>query len=257
MRLLVSVTSAAEAAAALAGGADVIDAKDPFAGALGAVSAEVLREIHAIVAGRRPLTAALGDAADEAAIECAARDVRRRGRGAREGGLRRHRLCRVASRRLPRQRYAARQPGAAGAAVVAVAYADADRVASLAPAVLVEVAARAGAEGVLLDTADKLGPGLRELVEPRALAAWVSEAHETGLLVALAGKLTADDLTFVRDTGADIAGVRGAACDGGRTGRVTADRVRLLRALCARHSAVDCWPDRCSAKALAERRTLS
>ena len=125
------------------------------------------------------------------------------------------------------------------AAVVAVAYADADRVASLAPAVLVEVAARAGAAGVLLDTADKLGPGLRELVEPRALAAWVAEAHEAGLLVALAGKLTADDLTFVRDAGADIAGVRGAACDGGRTGRVTADRVRLLRALCARHPAVD------------------
>ena len=51
MRLLVSVSSAAEASAALAGGADVIDAKDPLAGALGAVSADVLREIHAIVAG--------------------------------------------------------------------------------------------------------------------------------------------------------------------------------------------------------------
>ena len=66
-------------------------------------------------------------------------------------------------------------------------------------------------------------------IEPRALAAWVADAHDAGLLVALAGKLTADDLTFVRDAGADIAGVRGAACDGGRTGRVTADKVRLLR----------------------------
>ena len=127
--------------------------------------------------------------------------------------------------------------------MVAVAYADADRVASLAPAVLVEVAARAGAEGVLLDTADKSGPGLRELVEPRALAAWVADAHDAGLLVAVAGKLTADDLTFVCDAGADIAGVRGAACHGGRTGRVTADKVRLLRELCARHSAVDYWPE--------------
>src|SRR3989442_5255876 len=74
MRLLVSVSSAAEASAALAGGADVIDAKEPLAGALGAVSMEVLREIHAAVAGARIVTAALGDAADEAAIERAARE---------------------------------------------------------------------------------------------------------------------------------------------------------------------------------------
>ena len=73
MRLLVSVASAVEASAALAGGADVIDAKDPLAGALGAVSADVLREIQAVVSSARPLTAALGDATGEAAIECAAR----------------------------------------------------------------------------------------------------------------------------------------------------------------------------------------
>jgi uncharacterized protein (UPF0264 family) len=122
----------------------------------------------------------------------------------------------------------ARASGDGTCGVVAVAYADADRAASLAPAALFEVAARAGAVGVLLDTADKDGPGLRALVSARVLAAWVAAAHETGLLVALAGKLTADDLPFVHDAGADIAGVRGAACDGGRTGRVTAERVRLL-----------------------------
>ena len=49
MRLLVSVTSAAEASAALAGGADVIDAKDPRRGALGAVSPQTLRAILAAV----------------------------------------------------------------------------------------------------------------------------------------------------------------------------------------------------------------
>jgi len=96
----------------------------------------------------------------------------------------------------------------------------------------VEVAGRAGAEGLLLDTADKRGPGLRGLVASDVLAAWVAEAHDTGLIVALAGQLTAADLSFVCDTGADIAGVRGAACDGGRTGRVAADKVRLLRAQC-------------------------
>ena len=95
---------------------------------------------------------------------------------------------------------------------------------------LVEMAASAGAVGVLLDTANKCGPGLRGLITPAALAAWVAEAHDARLAVALAGKLTADDLAFVQDAGADIAGVRGAACDNGRTGHVTAERVRALQA---------------------------
>ena len=51
MRLLVSVANATEASAALAGGADLIDAKDPLAGALGAVPIAVLAEIHAVVCG--------------------------------------------------------------------------------------------------------------------------------------------------------------------------------------------------------------
>src|SRR5256885_10648472 len=66
MRLLVSVASATEALAARAGGADIIDAKDPLAGALGAVPLSVLAEIHAAVGGTHPVTAAIGDATDEA-----------------------------------------------------------------------------------------------------------------------------------------------------------------------------------------------
>jgi uncharacterized protein (UPF0264 family) len=86
---------------------------------------------------------------------------------------------------------------------------------------------------VLLDTLDKSGPGLCQLVRAQPMAQWVADAHRAGLVVALAGKLTADDLSFVYDTGADIAGVRGAACDNGRAGRVSAARVRLLQLACA------------------------
>ncbi len=42
MRLLVSVANAADAAAALAGGADLIDAKDPAGGALTAVAPDTV-----------------------------------------------------------------------------------------------------------------------------------------------------------------------------------------------------------------------
>ena len=69
MKLLVSVADATEATAALEGGADIIDAKNPRAGALGPVTLDDLRAIHANCAGVRPVTAALGDASDEDKVE--------------------------------------------------------------------------------------------------------------------------------------------------------------------------------------------
>ena len=227
MQLLVSVTNASEAAAALEGGADLIDAKDPRSGALGAVTPQVLRAIHAAVGGSRPVTAALGDASDEAAIEEAAQAFTLAGaRLVKIGFAGTSDAGRVSSLIAA----AVRGAGDRGA-VVAVAYADDERAGSLAPEALVAVAARAGATGVLLDTADKDGPGLRERMPVHALASWVASAHAAGLQVALAGKLTAADLSFVREAGADIAGVRGAACDGGRLGCVSAGLVCRLRAM--------------------------
>ncbi|MEP7310034.1 MAG: (5-formylfuran-3-yl)methyl phosphate synthase [Acidobacteriota bacterium] len=246
MRLLVSVASAAEAEAAITGGADVIDAKDPHAGALGPVSVAMLGEIHAAVGGERPVSAALGDAADEAEIErdayafiaagalfvkvgfgsitcldrvAALTAAAVRGAKAGSGGA-----------ALDHPPLFASRPGSGNGGVIAVGYADMASFADSASMALIQMAARAGAVGVLLDTADKCGSGLRGLMTADALAAWVAEAHDARLVVALAGKLTADDLAFVQDAGADIAGVRGAACDKGRTGHVTADRVRALQA---------------------------
>jgi uncharacterized protein (UPF0264 family) len=229
MRLLVSVTSAAEACAALAGGADVIDAKDPGRGALGAVSLEAFHQILTAVAGARVVTAALGDADDEATIDRDARTFTTAGAALVKVGFA---GVSDAGRVQALTAAAVRGAKAGNGGVVAVAYADAARAASLAPCAVVAAAARAGAAGLLIDTAEKGGAGLRALVARDVLAAWVSEAQAAGLLVALAGQLTADDLPFARHAGADIAGVRGAACDGGRTGRVSADKVRMLRAVC-------------------------
>jgi uncharacterized protein (UPF0264 family) len=211
----------------------VIDAKNPLAGALGAVAAETMRDIHAAVAGARLVTAAIGDAADEAATERLAYAFAAAGAAFVKVGF----AGITSPSRVEALIRAAVRGAAAGVAgdpagVVAVAYADVGGAPSLSRSSLVEVAARAGAAGVLLDTADKSGPGLRALLSPTDLAAWVSDGRAAGLLIALAGKLVADDLAFVRDAGADIAGVRGAACEGGRNGRVSADRVAALRVLC-------------------------
>jgi hypothetical protein len=228
MQLLVSVANADDAAAARAGGADIIDAKDPSAGPLGAVGDDVLRQIGAAAGAVRLVTAALGDATDEDAIDRAAFAAASAGA----------RLVKIGFAGIAAPARAAALLGAArrGAAngsdgrcgVVAVAYADAHDAASLGPDDLIDAAAAAGASGVLLDTANKNGPGLRALYSPEALSAWVARAHQRTLMVALAGRLRMDDLALVRDAGADIAGVRGAACDGGRTGRISVEKVRAL-----------------------------
>ena len=232
MRLLVSVRNAAEALAAVQGGADLVDVKDPNAGSLGAAPIKDFHEIHTAVSGERPVTAALGDANDETAIEKIARTFADAGAAFVKvgfAGIDNARRVRTLTEAVTRGVRAASN----GTAVVMVAYADERRVGALSPPALTEMASVAGVEGLLIDTADKRGPGLRDLVGSRTLTAWVAEAHNAGLFAALAGKLTADDLGFVRDAGADIAGVRGAACEGGRAGEVVASRVWLLREQCS------------------------
>lgn len=227
MRLLVSVQDAAEARIAADGGADVVDAKDPSAGALGPVSLHALAAIHGELDGTRPLTAALGDAGSEAGVEEMAYAYAAAGASLVKIGLAGVTSVARASALIAAARSGA-AAGRAGTGVIAVAYADSAQGSSVPLDPLLEAASGARAAGVLLDTADKTGPGLSRLITPAALAEWVRQAHGAGLLVAVAGGLTMDDLEWVRDAGADVAGVRGAACEGGRRGIVSASRVRRL-----------------------------
>jgi (5-formylfuran-3-yl)methyl phosphate synthase len=231
VQLLVSVADAIEARRAVDGGADIIDAKDPLNGALGAVSLVTLEQIYSVVSGRRMVTAALGDASNEASVEQFAFEYGRVGVGFVKIGFAGITDIGHVERLLVA---AVRGTRATGhhCGVVAVAYADTGGTTSVDPTALIDVTARTGASGVLFDTAIKRGPGLRQLVAPRALDAWVARAQHARLTVALAGKLTRDDLSFIADTGADIAGVRGAACEDGRTSSITEERVRLLCAAC-------------------------
>jgi uncharacterized protein (UPF0264 family) len=197
----------------------------------------VLREIVARVGGARLVTAALGDAADEAEAERAAHDAAAAGAALVKLGFagvddaaRATALARAAVR-------GARAGGAQHAGLIVVGYADATAAGSLALDQVIAVARASGARGVLVDTAIKGGPGLFALITARQLGAWVAEGRAAGLLVAVAGQLAADDLPAARAVGAHVVGVRGAACEGGRGGTVSASRVRALR-LAARGGAV-------------------
>jgi uncharacterized protein (UPF0264 family) len=105
----------------------------------------------------------------------------------------------------------------------------------LPPTALPAAARAAGVAGCLLDTAVKDGRGLLEWIEPAALAELAAEAHADGLELAVAGALRLEDLEALRSTGADIVGVRSAACGGGdRNGTLDAGAVRRLRRSAAR-----------------------
>jgi len=231
MQLLVSVADAREARAARLGGADVIDAKNPRRGALGAVSEATLRAIRA--AAGHPFSAALGDEGGTAILARRTRVAAQLGATYVKVGFRDIRTTAgVRARAVAVLGATAARPGTR---VVLVAYADWSRAGSPAPAVVVEMAAATGAAGVLLDTAYK-DAALLALWSPEIVGAWVAAVQRAELFAAVAGSLTARDVPLVRELGADLVGVRGAACVGGRLGRVTRARVAVLSAL-ARGSA--------------------
>jgi uncharacterized protein (UPF0264 family) len=235
LRLLVSVVDVGEAREAAGAGADIVDVKNPAEGSLGAPPPEVIEDVRAAVPAELPVSAAIGDMPNlPGTAALAALGAARSGAAFVKVGL-----WGVSTEAQAIDLLRAVRAGAAGVPgviVVAAAYADARRLAQapLAPELLPRVARAAGVEVCLLDTAVKDGRGLLHWLSPEALVSLVADAHAAGLQVALAGALHAEDLPVVRATGADIVGVRSAACgDGKRSGSVEAARVSALRAACA------------------------
>jgi (5-formylfuran-3-yl)methyl phosphate synthase len=231
MQLLVSVRSAVEVEPALGGGADIVDAKEPGRGSLGPVSPARLAEILARVPLECPFSVALGDLANPAEVLTAIASLAlpvRPGPTYLKLGFAGVRSLEMVTGMLATAVAAVAEKRSA-ALVVAVAYADAARADALAPELIPGSARAAGAAGVLLDTYTKDGNGLLAWLAPSPLAAWVARARREGLLTAVAGALTLESVDTVSEAGADVIGVRGAACEGGRQGRVTANRVRALR----------------------------
>jgi uncharacterized protein (UPF0264 family) len=232
MRLLVSVTDSREARVAVDGGVDIVDVKNPAEGSLGAPAPGVIERVREVVPPGCPVSAAIGDLPNlPGTAALAAVGAARSGAAYVKVGLWGSSTADEAVAVL----HAVRDAVDGGATVIAAAYADADRVPSgpLPPAAVVEAARRAGVGGCLLDTALKDGRGLFEWLSPEALEVLVAAGHAAGLEMALAGALRAEDLSLVRATGADIAGVRAAACrDGSRTAPLDAGRIGRLRAKC-------------------------
>ncbi|MCA9262208.1 MAG: hypothetical protein KDA60_00105 [Planctomycetales bacterium] len=225
-KLLVSVRDRHEALAAWQGGADVIDVKEPNQGALGFAGwltvAEVLTSLSSLC-GRQPLTSvACGELVDLLS-RSAARSPDLPFHFAKVG------LAGMASNPqwpvLWRQ-WAERLPQ--GSQPVAVAYADWRDCA--APSVdEVWDASTDVCRGLLIDTYHKQGQSLLDYLSVEMLTAIVRRADRAGRWVALAGSLSVDAVQTVAPCRPTYFAVRTAACENGRHGRVSVERVLRLR----------------------------
>jgi (5-formylfuran-3-yl)methyl phosphate synthase len=227
MQLLLSVRDVTEAIEGVTGGADIIDAKDPSAGALGRPSRGVVQAIRTAVPDAVPVSVALGDGPGEPR-EVAAAAVT----AAHEGAA----FVKVGLRDTPSahavvtlETVRAALPPATR--LIVAGFADFARARSLRPGDVPALAEAVGAAGCLLDTAIKDGRGLCHWLDDIALAAFVEACRARRLLSALAGSLTVTDLPRIARARPEIVGIRGAACDGDRLhGAVSVRRVREIRA---------------------------
>jgi len=216
---LASVRSESEARLCVSLGADIIDAKDPLSGALGALSAANVAAIRRCVPGHVPVSATIGDLpADPDRVSAAVVATAASGVDVVKVGLCPGGDAEATLRRLG---------GLALGDVRLVGVLLADQRADLS---LIAQMSDAGFVGVMLDTADKVGGALPDLLTASQLRAFIEIAHENELFAGLAGSLRAQHVRELFGLGADVLGFRGGLClEGLRTAAIDADAIRTVR----------------------------
>ncbi|WP_454016352.1 (5-formylfuran-3-yl)methyl phosphate synthase [Azospirillum sp. Marseille-Q6669] len=210
-RLLASVASLEELTLAARGGADILDLKNPKAGALGAWPLDsIARAVDTATRWpiRTPLSATVGDLPmDPAAVAGRVAETSASGVDYVKIGL--------FPSGDPAGCVAALAPEArSGARIVAVLFADlwTD------PGTLLPDIARAGLAGAMLDTAGKGSGGLLRHKTKEELARFLVQARSHGLLTGLAGSLRLDDIPALLPLAPDYLGFRTALCAGADRG---------------------------------------
>lgn len=201
-RLLVSVRDVMEAKEARAAGADLIDAKEPLNGSLGALPIADIRAIVTALGPDASVSAVAADHGDLESLVAAARAIAKTGVSFVKVGLRAPLLEPGAIARIG---VALEGQGR----IVAVLFADEGADASL-----VEPLARAGFAGAMIDTFAKGRGRLPEIMPAERLSTFVAACRRHGLMSGLAGSLRIEDIEALAPLGADYLGFRGGLCRG-------------------------------------------
>ena len=229
-KLLVSVRSATEAAAALRGGAAVIDVKEPAHGSLGRASDRVIADVVREAAGKRPISAALGELLDAPGDLGPPDDMPLTfvkwglaGYAGRGAAVWRSELC-LAMRGLTE-----RQPRCRA---VAVAYADWRRARAPTPLEIRDFAIDNATGAFLIDTWQKDGSTLLDWLSLLEVEDLQKRCRSAGVPVALAGSLGPAEIRTLLPLHPEWIAVRGAVCQGRqRESVVEENKVRRLAAL--------------------------
>jgi dihydroneopterin aldolase len=219
-RMLASVTGVDEAEIALSGGVDIIDLKDPKAGALGAVSTEIIRRTISFIAGRAPASAVCGDLPMEPeTIRSKAEEIAATGVDYVKIGFFPSANVSACAEAL--------EPLAAQTKLIAVLFAD------LAPDFeLLPVFGKHRFHGAMVDTANKATGRLLDHLPPERVPGFIDRAKSFGLMVGLSGSLEAPDIPRLLPFAPDFLGFRGALCgQSGRAGSISAEAVSQIRDL--------------------------
>jgi uncharacterized protein (UPF0264 family) len=232
MKVLISPVDKEEAIIASNGGADIVDVKNPKEGSLGANFPWIIKEIKEAVNGRQPISATIGDfnfkpgTASLAAFGAAVA-----GADYIKVGLYDIQTREQALELLTKITRAVKDYDATKK-IVASGYSDYERINSISPLLLPEVAAEAGVDVVMVDTAIKDGKSTFEFMDEKKLKKFTDLAHEYGLEHAIAGSLRFEDLPTLERISPDIIGVRGMVCGGDRRTAIQQELVEKLTAEC-------------------------
>ena len=233
MKLLISPVNEQEALEAVAGGADIIDVKNPKEGALGANYPWVIRRIKQITPKNLEVSCTLGEVGNfPGSISLAALGAASLGVDYLKVGLYGIKTPKEAVFLLQNVSRAAKECNPKIKIAVA-GYADAEKIGAIDPLLVPGIAYKAQVEVAMLDTSVKDGKNLFDHLSQDTLRKFVDSAHDFCLEAALAGSLKKQDLPVVYGLGADIAGLRGAACtDSNRvTGQINRKLVSELTAV--------------------------
>jgi uncharacterized protein (UPF0264 family) len=203
--VLASVRGAMEAERAIAGGVDWIDLKEPAHGALGAVARPVILAAVRVVAGRLPVSATIGDLWQTPDL------IPRRVAQLADTGVDYLKIGLYASDLEPGLIAALDEATRIGPPIIAVCFAESPPTSDD-----LRQMADLGVVGVMLDTADKAGPGLTGLMTLAAIAEFVATARGCVGMVGLAGRLRRDDIGSLVPLRAHYLGFRSALCAAGR-----------------------------------------
>ncbi|MCS3901473.1 (5-formylfuran-3-yl)methyl phosphate synthase [Methanococcus voltae] len=234
MIILVSPKNIEEAREAEAGGADIIDVKNPPEGSLGANFPWVIKETRDITPKDKLVSAAIGDVPFKpGTVSLAAYGAAMSGADYVKVGLWGPRSYQEAVEVMKNVSKSVKLAGE-DKIVVAAGYADAYRIGAVDPLVIPKVARDSGCDVAMLDTAVKDGKTLFDHLSIDLLKEFVEESHSYGLKVALAGSIKKEEIPMLKQINCDIVGVRGAACTKGdrNEGTIQKDLVVELVKIC-------------------------